>query len=284
MKSKYAQFLFIIFAILIISACSAQPKPQKTKQTQQTIVIGSHGSDVDIWRHIADSDQAKTAKVDIEVKEINDGVALNQALLDGEIDVNAFQSWAYFKEFNDLNHQKLAVLATTYLEPMCLYSQNYKSLTALPDRALIAIPNDVANTARALRLLERAQLITLKPDFNTISGTLESIQSNPKSLQFKLVKGAQLPRVLSEVDLAATGNTIALESGLNVVTDAIFKEEVTDKALENVNILAVRKDRLNDPKFQKLSNLYHQPYVEDYIQKHFGSTKLGIQLDPATLK
>lgn len=273
------------FSIVILAACTPSPDSNKVDQTTSNkILLGSHGSDVDIWKHIATSQQAKDAGIQIEVKEINDGIALNQAVLDGEIDVNAFQSWAYFKEFNKLHDQKLAVLATTYLEPMGLYSHRYKALSDLPDKAVISIPNDVANTARALRLLDRAQLIKLKAEFNTISGTLADIESNPKQFQFKLIKGTQLPRVLDEIDLAAIGNTIALEGGLNVLKDSLFKEEVTDKAIENVNILVVKKERLNDENLMKLQNLYHQAYVNEYIQQHFGGTKLSIEIDPKEFK
>ena len=272
-------------SFFILAACSPSPDTNQVEQTSSNkILLGSHGSDVDIWKHIAVSQQAKDAGIQIEVKEINDGIALNQAVLDGEIDVNAFQSWAYFREFNKLHNQKLAVLATTYLEPMGLYSHRYKALKDLPEKAVIAIPNDVANIARALRLLERAQLIKLKSGFNTISGTLDDIESNPKQIQFKLIKGTQLPRVLDEIDLAAIGNTIALEGGLNVLNDSLFKEEVADKAIENVNILVVQNTRLNDEKLNKLQELYHQAFVDQYIKQHFGGTKLAIDIDPKTFK
>ena len=279
------QLLTGIFLSLFLIACSIQKNDSKKSDVsdKQKIVLGSVGSDAQIWKYIANSEEAKRLGLEIEVKEINDGVALNTAVLDGEIDVNAFQSWAYFKEFNKLHDQKLEAIATTYLEPMGLYSKKYKAIAELPTGAIVAIPNDVANTARALRLLEQAQLITLKSGFNTISGNLNDIEKNPKSISIKLVKGAQGPRVLGEVDLVAIGNTTALESGLNVINDSIIHETVSDKIKENINILVVNQKNKDNHGLQKLGELYHQSFVNDYIQKEFGGTKLDINQPVSSL-
>lgn len=283
MNKYYFKFVVILLGLLL-AACSQTEADQSASAHKDKIILGSVGSDVEIWKHIAASEQAKALGLNIEVKEINDGVALNRGVLDDELDVNAFQSWAYFKEFNQLNNQKLAVIATMYLEPMGLYSKKYHSLDKLPQHAVVAIPNDVANTTRALRLLERGHLIQLKAGFNPISGSIQDIQENPKNLQFKLVKGAQGPRVLGEVDLVAIGNTTALESGLNVIKDSIFHENVEDKTMENINILVVRRERLSDENLKKLGDLYHQPFVNAFIQKHFGGTKLDINIPVSDLK
>lgn len=277
--------LMITFSLgWILLACTSSNEPVAHQgQAKEKIVLGAWGSDAEIWKHIAHSPQTRDLGVNIEVREINDGIALNQALLDRQIDVNAFQSWAYFKEFNQLHNQQLAALATTYLEPMGLYSLRFKSVEQLPVKAVVAIPNDVANTSRALRLLEKAGLIQLKPGFNTISGTVKDVVANPKQLQFKQIKGVQGPRVLGEVDLVAIGNTTALESGLNVLQDSIFREAVQDKTVENINILAVHGSQLNHPQLQKLGQLYHQPFVANYIKQHYGGTKLDIDLPVSEL-
>lgn len=276
----------LLTTLLAVAACSnstannqaAASKPNESNaQTATTkVVIGSMGADAEIWRFIAQSDAAKQAKLAIEVKEINDGITLNNATAENQVDVNAFQSWAYFKTFNKTNGDKLAAIATTYLEPMGLYSKKHQSLDALPQGATVAIPNDTANTSRALRLLEEAKLIKLKADFDPVTGTVQDIADNPKKLNIKLVQGASGPRVLGDVDLGAIGNTNALESGLNVTKDALFHEQVGDRVINNINILAVSKDRANDANLLKLADLYHQPAVDAYIKEHFGGTKLEV--------
>ena len=76
------------------------------------------GSDAQIWKHIAESQEAKDANLNIEVKEINGGVVMNNATKEGEVDVNAFQSWGYLVSYNKDSNANLVAVSTTYLEPM----------------------------------------------------------------------------------------------------------------------------------------------------------------------
>ncbi|MCF9035482.1 MetQ/NlpA family ABC transporter substrate-binding protein [Acinetobacter nectaris] len=277
MKNNKWIVLTIISLLSVVSCSSYFKKNTTVVDTEgQVITLGSTGSDAQIWKYIAQSDEAKHLGLNIKVKEINDGVALNRATLDKEIDVNAFQSWGYLKAFNQLNHNQLAAIATTYLEPMGLYSKKYNSLKSLPENAVVAIPNDAANTARALRLLEQSKLIKLSDHFNSITGNIENITSNPKHLVIRLVEGSTIPRVLGDVDLAAIGNTVALDSGLNVLTQSLIHENVSDNTAQNINVLVVNRSRLNDETFKKLGVLYHQPFVEQYIQKNFAGTKVDV--------
>lgn len=257
-----------------VVACSNVESKKSLENTH--VVVASVGADAQIWKYIAQSAEAKQAGLDIEVKEINDGVALNRAVIDQDADVNAFQSWGYFKAFNQIHGEQLVAISTTYLEPMGLYSSKYKTLNDLPHAAKVAIPNDAANTARALRLLEQAKLIQLDSHFNAIRGNLKDITANPKKLKIELIKGPSGPRVLPDVDLVAIGNTDALDSGLNVLQQSLARENVGERTTQNINILVVNKARANDANLAKLGKLYHQPFVAQYIQKHFGGTKVDV--------
>lgn len=53
---------------------------------------------------------------------------------------------------------------------MGIYANKVKSVEEFPQGATIAIPNDTANEARALTLLQSAKLIKLKPDFDPVKG------------------------------------------------------------------------------------------------------------------
>lgn len=79
----------------------------------KTVKVASVGSDAEIWRHIAEIDQAKTAGLKIEVEELNGGVPLNQAVSEGSVDANAFQSIEYLRGFNESNSSKLTPIGTT---------------------------------------------------------------------------------------------------------------------------------------------------------------------------
>lgn len=248
----------------------------KSSGDGQKIVIGSQGSDAQIWKHIAESQAAKDAKLNIEVKEINGGVELNNATKEGEVDVNAFQSWAYLVNYNKESNANLVATATTYLEPMGIYSQKIKDIKEVPDGALVALADNPANTARGLSLLQTAGLIKLKDDFNLGTGTVNDIVDNPKNLKFKLIDDTTGPRVIQDVDLVLIGNTIALEGGLNVLKDSLFHEEVSVDTKNSINVLATTSEKQNDPGILKLGELYHNEDTQKYIEQEFGGTKVPV--------
>lgn len=278
MKKLPAVLLSLSLSTLV--ACSQEESTneitESQKVTSQKIIIGSHGSDADIWQFIAQSPEAKKANLDIDVKIIDDGITLNVATIDGDVDVNAFQSWGFLKDFNKSHNNQLTAISTTYFEPMGIYSVKHKKLADLPQQSIVAIPNDAANHIRALKLLEKSGLIALKPGFNQATGSTNDIASNPKDLVFRQIKYAHGPRALPDVDIAVIGNTAAQEGGLNVLTDSLFREENDETIINNINLLVVKTDNKDNPKFAKLAELYHTEAVRKYIIDNFGGTKIEI--------
>ncbi|WP_140186874.1 MetQ/NlpA family ABC transporter substrate-binding protein [Providencia stuartii] len=279
--------LLLALSVSALIACSQEDGAKQTTNSstqEQKIIIGSHGSDADIWQFIAQSQAAKDAGLDIDVKIIDDGVTLNIATIDGDVDVNAFQSWGFLKDFNKNNGNKLTAIATTYFEPMAVYSSKYKKLDELPNGALVAIPNDTANHARALLLLQKAKLITLKPNFNQATGSVNDIIDNPKQLEFKQIKYAHGPRALPDVDIAVIGNTAAQEGGLNALSDSLFREQNDGSINDMINVLVVKTENKDNPAFSKLEKIYHTEAVKNYIRDNFGGTKIQISQPLASLK
>lgn len=276
MQKKKILGLGIMLLILIFSGCHSQEQDNETKETTK-IVIGSIGSDAEIWEFIANSAFAKEAGLSIEVQEISGGVQLNNAVLENQVDVNAFQSLGFLLSFNKDSSEKLVPIATTYMEPMGIYSDKYESINEVPEKALIALPDNPANTARGLRLLEDVGLITLSETFDEGTGTPSDIVSNPKQLRFKLIESTTGPRILEDVDLGLISNTIALEGGLNVLKDALYKEEVTDTTQLNINVLVVKEGRENEENLLKLGDLYHREEVEKFIEEQYGGTKVAVK-------
>ena len=264
-----------------LAGCGKQEAPatdaaQKDSSALHTVTMASTGSDADIWRFIADLPETKAAGIQLEVKNFTDYVSMNTAVANKEIDVNAFQSYAYMVAFNGSNKDKIAPLSTTYLEPMGLYSSKVKKLEDFKAGATIAIPNDGANESRALLLLQSAGLIKLKAGFDDVKGTPADISENAKKIVIKPIQMATAVRVKDEVDAIVLGNTLAMEGGLNVLKDAVFYEPVDQSTKMNVNVLAVAADRQNDPVLKKVGELYHTEAVKQYVQEHFGGTKIDV--------
>ncbi|KAK0333315.1 Methionine import ATP-binding protein MetN 2 [Friedmanniomyces endolithicus] len=209
---------------------------------------------------------------------------MNTAVANNEVDVNAFQSYAYLVAYNEANTAKIAPLSTTYLEPMGIYSSKVKTLAEFKNGATIAIPNDGANESRALLLLQSAGLVKLKNDFDFVKGTSKDIVENNKALVIKPIQMATAVRVKDEVDAIVLGNTLAMEGGLNVLKDAIYYEPIDQTTKMNVNVLAVAEARQNDPVLKKVGELYHVAAVGKYVQEHFGGTKIDVNKPHYQLK
>ena len=273
--------LFALSAVVALAACSNQTTSNSTtsnsKPELKTVKVASVGSDADIWRHIAESDQAKKAGLKIEVEELNGGVTLNQAVAEGSVDANAFQSIGYLQGFNESNSSKLTPIGTTYIEPMGLYSKKVKSLNDLPNGAKIAIPDNPYNTTRALRLLETAGLIKLPADFKEGTGTPSDIVENKKNFEFLLIDDTTSIRVLDDVDLIAIGNTIALEGGLNVLKDALFYEKADESTITSINVIVVKSGNESNDDYKKLVDLYHDADVQKFISDKFQGTKVEVK-------
>ena len=273
--------LLALSAVVALAACSNQTTSNSTtsnsKSELKTVKVASVGSDAEIWRHIAETDQAKKAGLKIEVEELNGGVPLNQAVAEGSVDANAFQSIGYLQGFNESNSSKLTPIGTTYIEPMGLYSKKVKSLNDLPNGAKIAIPDNPYNTTRALRLLETAGLIKLSADFKEGTGTPSDIVENKKNFEFLLIDDTTSVRVLDDADLIAIGNTIALEGGLNVLKDALFYEKADASTITSINVIVVKSGNESNEDYKKLVDLYHDADVQKFISDKFQGTKVEVK-------
>jgi ABC superfamily ATP binding cassette transporter, substrate-binding protein len=285
MKLKtIAKSLIALSAAFVLGACgnnasssASSSNAQSSGSELKTVKIASVGSDADIWRYIAESEQAKKAGLKIEVQEINGGVPLNESVADGTVDANAFQSIGYLQGFNEANSNKLVPVGTTYIEPMGLYSKKVKSLNDLPNGAKVALPDNPYNTTRALRLLESAGLIKLSSDFKDGTGTPSDIVENKKNLEFLLIDDTTSVRVLDDTDLIAIGNTIALEGGLNVLKDSLFYEKADASTITSINVIAVKAENADKEEYKKLVELYHDPEIQKYISDKFAGTKVEVK-------
>jgi ABC-type metal ion transport system substrate-binding protein len=98
----------------------------------------------------------------VKVVEFSDYITPDKALADGDIDLVSYQHKPFLDNFNKQNGTDLVPIGNTILMRMGIYSDKYKSVDALPDGAVIAIPNDPTNGGRGLALLQRAGLLKLK--------------------------------------------------------------------------------------------------------------------------
>ena len=85
--------------------------------------------------------------LDVEVVTFNDYVLPNEALNNGDLDVNAFQHKPYLDKQMQERGYKLAAVGNTFVYPIAGYSKKITALSQLPDGAQVAVPNDPTNWA-----------------------------------------------------------------------------------------------------------------------------------------
>lgn len=203
--------------------------------------------------------------VELDIKVFTDYVQPNQQVADGHIDVNFFQHKPYLDSFNKEHKTNLVSVGLVHVEPFGAYSQKIKSVKELKDGALIALPNDPSNGARALLLLQKEGLIKLK-DPSNILATSRDIAENPKHLKFRELEAATLPRILPDVDLALINTNYALEAGLNPIKDALFIEGADSPY---ANLLATTEAKKDSPAIKKLVKALQSPETKRFIQEKY---------------
>lgn len=208
--------------------------------------------------------------VTLQIKEFTDYVTPNVALGEGSLDANLFQHTPFLNAFQQNRPLNIVPVKKIYLPPLGLYSKKVTAVTALKDRAIIAVPNDPSNEARALVLLEKAGLIRLKPGAG-VNATIADIISNVKHLQFRELDAAQLPRALDDVDAAIVNANYALQVGLDPTKDSLFHES---KNSVYANILATTKGKQNNPDLQKLVAALTSPEAKAWLLKKYGGSVL----------
>jgi D-methionine transport system substrate-binding protein len=203
--------------------------------------------------------------VDLKVKVFTDYIQPNVQVAEKRLDANFFQHQPYLDEFNKAKGTSLVAVTGVHLEPLGAYSSKLKDLKDLPSGANVVIPNDATNGGRALLLLAKAGVITLKDPTNILS-TVKDIAQNPKDLKIRELEAATIPRVLTQVDLALINTNYALEAKLDPSKDALVIE---GNDSPYVNILVSRPDNKDSDAMKKLAAALHSPEVKQFITEKY---------------
>lgn len=221
------------------------------------------------------NDVLKPQGYELQIIEYSDYVQPNMALEGKELDANFFQHKPYLDDFNKEKGTKLVSIGTVHYEPFGIYAGKTKSLGALKDGAMVAVPNDTTNEARALLLLQQEGLITLKEGAG-INATKADIVENPKNLDIVELEANQLPVRLQDVDMAVINGNYAIDAGLKV-SDAVAIEAADGEAASAyVNVLAVEEGRENDPAIQALAAAMTSQEVKDFINDTYDGAVVAV--------
>ena len=222
------------------------------------------------------SDLLERIKADLEnegihlkIVEVDDYNLPNRLLYEKQVDANFFQHGPYLNEQNSRFGYNLKCLAAVHIEPLGIYSQKIASIEDLKDGAVVGIPSDPTNEARALALLAELGLIKLKPKSDTNLATVYDIAENPKHLKIEEIDAAFLPRSLKDVDVAVIPANFALQAHLSPEKDALALESTNSPY---ANVVVVRNEDLNREDLQLLKNALNSEKMRQYIiEKYKGA-------------
>lgn len=260
------------FSVLGLAGCGSSTNASDSK----TIVVAATPTPhAEILNDVVKQELKKEGYT-LEVKELTDYVQPNTLTEEGEVDANYFQHKPYLDDFNKEHGTHIASVAAVHFEPFGLYPGKTKDLKSLADGAVVAVPNDATNEARALLLLQDAGLIKLK-DPRNIASTTKDITDNPKHLEFKELEAAVVPTVLQDVDIAALNGNYALQAKFNPSKDALFSEKSDGIAAQTyANIVAVKEGNEKSEKTQALVKAITSDAVRDYITKTYSGAVVAV--------
>ena len=284
---------FVLAAALLalaLTACGSQGNTAKNDQSAAngqntestepvTVKLGVVGSIYeDLWTPAKEA--LKDEGIDLEFVQFSDYVTPNNALANGEIDLNAFQHRIYLQSEIDSYGYEIQNIGNTFIIPLNLYSQKVSSVDELKDGDTVAIPDDLTNGGRALKVLEAAGLIELNPDA-AFNPTLDDIVKYNVGIKIEELKANVIPSTLADVTAAVVNGNYALDFGLKT-DEAIYKDTVLDVE-EYWNLIAARTVDLEDPDkvavYEKVVKAFQSSETEKVFNDTYGGYFIKVGWD-----
>ncbi|WP_270276776.1 MetQ/NlpA family ABC transporter substrate-binding protein [Weissella confusa] len=240
----------------------------KADTDDKTVTVGIVGdSSRELWENVSKRTEKKYG-VKIKIKVFSDYVKPNQALVDGSLDLNAFQTKVFFDDQNKKLGNKLVSIGKTVISPIRLYSLKHDKLAHLKDGAQVVIPNDATNEQRALNLLVQAKLIKYNESVDT--PTVKDITDNPKKLDIVEIASDQTVSALKSADAAVINGNYAQDAGLKTKNILLTQDVSNPKtASPYINIIAARKDKAKTKTkaYREIVKVYQTKTTEKEINK-----------------
>lgn len=263
MRKTSAAVVGVMISVLLLTVgCGG------TEEVEKQIRLGATaGPHAEVAEAVAK--EAEKQGLNVKVVEFSDYVTPNQALADGDLELNSYQHEPFLRNFNREKGTDLSPIGTTILMRMGIYSDKLRDIQLVPNDAKVAIPNDPTNGGRGLVLLEKAGLIKLREGVG-FKATVQDVAENPRNLQFVELEAAQLPRSLSDVDIAVITMNYVMSGGLDVEKQGIFLEDKSEPLA--VMVLAARTNDKDNPEYKKIADIFHSDAVKAFIAEQYKGT------------
>ena len=176
------------------AAGSEAAKEPAEVTTVKVGVVGEYNAQWDTINELLKDDG-----IQVELMKFTDYAAPNRALNDGEIDLNAFQHKAFLANDVAQKGYDIVDIGDTIIAPLSIYNNKKKisSIEEIKDGDVIAIPSDLTNGGRALKLLEEAGFIVCDPEKGYVP-TKADITEYKVKIDIKEAESATLANILPD--------------------------------------------------------------------------------------
>ncbi|UJP39304.1 MetQ/NlpA family ABC transporter substrate-binding protein [Cellulomonas palmilytica] len=230
-------------------------------------------------------DLAAQEGIDLELVGFSEYTQPNPALADGEIDLNAFQHLLYLADHNNNTGDDLQPIGSTLIVPLPLYSEKHDSVEEFTKGEQVAIPNDATNQARALFVLESAGLVTFTGDPSV--PTPDDVDTDASTVVVRPVEASQTAGLIGDPDIAGVvvNNNFATDAGFDLDGYVYADDPSSEGAKPYINVFVARPDEVDDPVYQRIVELYHDPSVLESVVESSGGTAVIVEgYDAAALQ
>ncbi|WP_066038862.1 MetQ/NlpA family ABC transporter substrate-binding protein [Herbiconiux solani] len=198
----------------------------------------------------------------VQDQDFTDGIVVNVAVADGEIDANIIQHPVYMNFVNAQEGISNAALVQVPTPRMGLFGGKSDSLENIKDGATVTVPNSPSNLYRGLLILRDAGLVDFDDVADPNTASLSIITSNPHNLAITPIENAQQVPALQDVDFATIQGNFIIAGGLNY-DDALAVE---DQPVDFSNVVTVRSEDVDSEWAQAIKAAYQSTEFIDYIK------------------
>ncbi|OIR40255.1 MetQ/NlpA family ABC transporter substrate-binding protein [Corynebacterium sp. NML130628] len=254
---------------------SAEKSTDAAGGSEDTVVkIGTTDADQKAWSVF--EDLAADNGITLDIVQFSDYAPVNEALAQGEIDLNKFQHILYLATYNEASGNDLKVLSTTEIYPLALFWKDHDSLDGI-EGTEVAIPNDDSNQGRAINVLVQANLVTLKDSADALAPAPADIDEAASKVKVVPVDASQTTSAYKEGRPAIINNSWLERAGIEP-KQAIFQDDpASEQGEPYINVFAARAEDLDNPTYNRLAELWNSPEVAAAVQEDSRGTAVAVE-------
>ncbi|MEY8561261.1 MetQ/NlpA family ABC transporter substrate-binding protein [Jeotgalicoccus halotolerans] len=259
MNRKYWLFSILSIFVLVLAACGSEE--ENAGEDNEITVVAQTTPMTDVVEIAA---EAIEEPYTVKLVEVADNIQYNEAVFNDEADASFAQHEPFMEQFNAESDADLVAMEQIYNAIVGFYSPVYDSINELEDGAEVAIPSDPTNEARALMILDDADIITLA-DGVTYEASVDDIEENPKNLEFTHIDLLNLSSSYEDgIPLVFNYPTYIEPLGLTP-SDAVLLED-DDENTFALRVVA-REGNEDSDKIKALNKAFTSEEVYDFLDE-----------------